>query len=116
VVAIADLLEDEATAPARDGAKRRKLRARLGAILDRRLARALGRTSRSPVGAFRAEVEAIRQQELERARKLHPQVPAEVLDAVTRSLIDKVFHRPTARIRGLSDEQRAREFTSYFES
>lgn len=114
VVAIADMLDEEATRP-HATARRRKLRARLGEILDQRLAR-LGENSRSPLGAFRAEVEAIRQQELERARKLHPQVPAEVLDAVTRSLIDKVFHRPTARIRGLSDEQRAREFTSYFES
>ena len=112
VIAISDMLEDEALRP-HATAKRRKLRARLGAILDRRLARA-GETSRSPVGALRAEVETIRRQELARARKLHPDVPPEVLDAVTRSLLGKVFHLPTTRIRDLSNESLAQEFAALF--
>jgi glutamyl-tRNA reductase len=67
------------------------------------------------VGALRAEIEAIRQAELVRYRKFHPDVPPEVLDAITRSLIDKVMHRPTARLKAL-DAESAREFTQLFAS
>ncbi|MGB4861831.1 MAG: hypothetical protein WBO97_05185 [Tepidiformaceae bacterium] len=113
VVAIADMLNDEESRP-HAMARRARLRARLGVILDRRIAR-LGEDSRSPIGSLRAEVEAIRKQEVARAQKLHPNVPAEVLDAVTRSLIDKVFHTPTSKMRGIENDALAREVAALFE-
>ena len=113
VIAISDMLEDETRRP-HAAARRGKLRAQLGEILRERLAH-LAVDSRSAVGALRAEIEAIRQAELVRYRKFHPDVPPEVLDAITRSLIDKVMHRPTARLKAL-DAESAREFTQLFAS
>jgi glutamyl-tRNA reductase len=110
-IAIADMLEDEAQRP-HAVARRARLRARLGQILESRLARA-GETSGSPVGAMRADIEAIRQAELARFQKLHPEIPAEALDAITRSLLDKVFHAPTVRLKTL-DEDLAREVARLF--
>jgi glutamyl-tRNA reductase len=111
VITIADMLADEEQRP-HAMARRARLRKRLNQVLAQRVA-STREDSRSPAGALRAEIEAIRQQELLRAQKLHPDVPLEVLDAVTRSLIDKVFHRPTRRIRDLDDEI-AREFAALF--
>jgi glutamyl-tRNA reductase len=112
VIAISDMLEDEHQRP-HAMARRRALRERLGVILRARLSHAAG-DGASPVGALRAEVEAIRRQEVERARRLHPEVDPEVLDRVTRSLVDKVLHRPTARIKALEDEELARQFAAFF--
>jgi hypothetical protein len=105
------MLEDEAQRP-HAVARRARLRARLGQIRVSRLARA-GETSGSPGGAMRADIEAIRQAELARFQKLHPEIPAEVLDAITRSLLDKVFHAPTVRLKTL-DEDLAREVARLF--
>ena len=69
--------------------------------------------SRNPVGALRAEIESIRQAELARYRRLHPGIPPEVLDAITRSLIEKVMHQPTVRLKTL-DPETAREFSALF--
>lgn len=110
-IAISDMLEDEQHRP-HAMARRRKLRARLGELLKERLSHAAV-DSRNPVGALRAEIEAIRQAELIRYRRLHPGVPPEVLDAITRSLIEKVMHHPTARLKSL-DAETAREFAGLF--
>ncbi len=110
-IAISDMLEDEAQRP-HAVARRRKLRSRLDEIVAERLQH-LAIDGTTPVGALRAEIEAIRQAELARYRKLHPEVAPEILDAITRSLIDKVMHRPTSRMKAL-DEDTAREFTSLF--
>lgn len=111
VVAIADMLSDEESRP-HSVARRQRLRGRLGAILRARLER-LAATSASPVGAMRAEVEMIRREEVARAARLHPEVPVEVLDALSRALIDKVFHAPTTRLKDL-DGDRASEVASLF--
>lgn len=110
-IAISDMLDDEHQRP-HAMARRRQLRARLGILLRERLAH-LAVDSRSPVGAMRAEIEAVRRAELERYRKLHPDVSPEVLDAVTRSLIEKVMHQPTARLKAM-DAETAREFSALF--
>lgn len=111
-VAIADMLADEHSRP-HAMARRQRLRERLNAILDERLADAEA-DSRSTVGALRASVEEIRRREVERARRLHPNVPPEVLEAVTRSLIDKVFHEPTARLKAVEDPALAAELAALF--
>ena len=114
VIAISDMLDDEEQRP-HAIARRKRLRGRLGEILDQKLAH-LKENGRSPVGTLRADLEAIRLEELERARRLHPEVPVDVLDAVTRSLMDKVFHRPTIRLKDLDDEAAANDFAAFFKS
>lgn len=80
------------------GSHRAALIARLHEILDWRLARA-AETRESAVGRLRFEVERIRRLEVERAYRLHPEVRPETVDAITRSLLNHVFHLPTERLR-----------------
>ncbi len=110
-IAISDMLRDEARRP-HATARRERLRTRLGTLVDERL-RSIASDSRSPAGAFRAHVEAIRQTELARYRKMHPEVPSEVLDRVTQSLLEKVLHLPTARLKD-ADQAAATEFLAFF--
>lgn len=112
VITIADLLSDEANRP-HAAQRRAELRHRLTAILDGRLA-ATALTSGSPVGALRAEVEQVRVQELERMRRLHPELPPDVLDTLTRSLVDQIFHTPTERLREIADDSLAHELAALF--
>jgi len=96
-VTIADLLASEERRP-HARARRTGLQSRLDAILDERLGHA-NTDSRSAIGRLRFEVEAIRRRELARIERLHPQLPPELLDTITRSLLDQVFHGPTAKLR-----------------
>ncbi len=112
VITVADLLADEASRP-HAAQRRAELRGRLGALVDERLAGAAA-TSDTAVGALRAEVERIRLRELQRTRRLHPELPADVLDAMTRSLVDQIFHAPTARLRDFNDESLARALAGLF--
>lgn len=97
LVTIADLLASEESRP-HSIARRADLRRRLDALLDERLAHA-ATDSRSAIGRLRLEVETIRRRELARIQRLHPELTPEVLDTITRSLLDQVFHAPTARLR-----------------
>ena len=56
-------------------------------------------TGESAVGALRLEVEKVRQRELLRMQRLHPEVSLETLDVLTRSLVEQIFHRPSTRLR-----------------
>ena len=113
VVTIADLLSDEARRP-HAAARRGALRERLRTLLDRELA-ARRETAASPVGALREAVERSRQRELARLRQRHPDIPPETLDALTRSLVNRLFHAPTARLRALGeDSPLARELAALF--
>ena len=112
LIAISDMLEDEQNRP-HAMARRNRLRSRLGEILQLRLEQ-VSNDGRSAVGALRAEIEAIRQQELQRIQKLHPEIPAPVLDAITRSLLDKVLHTPTARLKAFDDEALAQQLAALF--
>jgi len=100
--------------PQEHGAARRAaLRARLAELLQRRLLMA-AEDGRSHVGALRAEVERLRRAELERIQRLHPEIPPETLDQITRSLVNRLFHRPSERLRTASPEL-AREVVKLFE-
>ena len=101
LVTIADLLASEESRP-HSRARRAELRARLDTLLGERLAHA-ATDSRSAVGRLRLEVETIRKRELARIQRLHPELPSDVLDAITRSLLDQVFHGPTAKLRTEGD-------------
>ena len=111
-LSIADLL---AAATADDHGQRRRaaLRDRLRAILERRVAMA-ERDSRSPVGTLRRSVERVRRREVQRAKRLHPEIPAETLDAITRSLVNQVFHEPSQRLLDAAPEF-ARQVAALFE-
>lgn len=96
VVTLADMLADEHARP--HAMKRRgELRARLTGIVDARAAAAL--RSGSPIAGLRFEVERIRQRELARMMKLHPDLPADALDAFARALVNQLFHGPSARLK-----------------
>jgi|GEM_PF-2003704 len=112
VIAISDMLHDEQQRP-HAVARRRELRERLGVLLQARLARLPGVRS-SAIGALRAEVEAIRQAEVDRALRLHPELDPALLNQVTRSLVDKLFHAPTARLNELGDDHLARALADLF--
>lgn len=87
----------------RHGAERRDtLMDELRAIIERRLEMART-TRRSPVGSLRASVESVRRREIDRISRLHPEIPGETLDAITRSLVNQLFHLPSERLKHLDD-------------
>ena len=113
VITIAGLLSDEARRP-HTQARRGALRERLSTLLKRRIA---GRreTSTTAVGALRASVERARRGELARLQRRHPEIAADTLDAMTRSLLNQIFHAPTERLRERGDDQLARDLAALFE-
>lgn len=112
-VRISDMLTDEA---ARPHARRRResLRADLRAIVGKRLEQRCENAA-SPIGALRRAVEDVRQRELGRMRRLHPEVAPETLEALTRSLVNQIFHAPSAKLRTLDDPQLGRKLAELFQ-
>lgn len=109
VVALSDMAgERRHSDPARA-----RLRDRLNAILDRRLGMAAA-TACTPVGSLRMEVERLRQLEVERIRKLHPELPGPAIDVITRSLVNRLFHRPSENLRRLGDDDLATKLVALF--
>jgi glutamyl-tRNA reductase len=76
--------------------RRAELRTKLEDLLSARLQTG---DRESPLGSLREEVERIRQQEMLRTMRLHPELPADKVDAITRSLINQIFHQPSQRLR-----------------
>jgi glutamyl-tRNA reductase len=70
----------------------------------------------SPLGALRGEIEQIRQRELARAIKLHPHLPADTLDTITRALVNQIFHRPSLRLRDAANQELAEAVAALFQS
>ncbi len=101
VVTIAALLECEA-AREKDAPRRAELQQRLAVLVEKRLAMAAEDRS-SLVGSLRFELEIVRQREMERVRRLHPEIEPETLDVITRSLVNQLFHRPSERLKRLND-------------
>lgn len=92
---------------------RAALVSRLHATLDRRLG--MGRETRNTaVGRLRFEVERVRQVEVERIQRLHPELPPRTVDAITRSLLKQVFHAPTERLRLAGDDDLGRQLAALF--
>jgi len=94
-----------------DSATRQKLGARLEELLTSRLA--LG-VPDSPLGSLREEVERIRQRELSRSLRLHPDLPPQKLDTITRTLVNQIFHRPSRRLRQSGDLELATALADLF--
>ena len=90
---------------------RRSLSDRLEVLLAARLA--AGEPD-SPLGTLRSEIERIRQRELMRSLRLHPDLPPDKLDTITRSLVNQLFHRPTQRLRQSADPELADALAALF--
>lgn len=94
-------------------ARRAALREELEVVLARRV-RMQREDAGSPVGQVRQAVERIRQQELERTQRLHPEIPAAALERITRSLVNQIFHLPSERLRSVDDPSFANQFAALF--
>lgn len=93
--------------------RRARLMDQLGEIIDRRLAMAAS-TRTSPVGAFRASIERIRQREAQRIHQLHPEIAPETVEAITRALVNQIFHLPSERLRRIDDAEWHERFVALF--
>ncbi len=112
IVTLAGLLSDEERRP-HAVRRRRRLRQALRLKVEERLA-AARLDGQSPVGALRSEVERIRQEELGRMQRLHPEIAPETLDTITRSLVNQLFHAPSARLKAHDDTAFGREVAALF--
>lgn len=112
LVSIADLLADEQSRP-HAVRRRTELRRRLTAIVDRRLAER-ATTDATPIGRLRLEVERVRRRELERMKRLHPEVAPETLEVLTRSLVNQIFHAPSERLKTLDDDALGQRLVALF--
>jgi glutamyl-tRNA reductase len=82
-------------------------RSDLLADLDRRADRALAawaEDGNSAIGRFRHSAELVRQEELERLARRYPEIGRETLEAITRTLTNKLLHAPSMRMRNIDDE------------
>lgn len=112
VVTIADMLDYQSrTAHLQE--RREALRNRLRELLAQRLVMA-STNGDSPLGSLRGEVEVIRRRELARAAKLHPELPLNALDTITRSLVNQIFHRPSLRLRRSANQELAEALAALF--
>ena len=112
VMTVAAMLAETAGHSHRD-ARGAHLRSQLSDMLDRRLEMAAS-DSQSPTGSMRAEIERVRQAELKRVRRLHPELPESTIDAITRSLVNQIFHEPSARLKSIDDPAFAARFAALF--
>jgi glutamyl-tRNA reductase len=110
VVAIADILTTAACDPCR-----MKLVERLRAAFERHFAAAHD-DRRSLLGAWRREIEVVRQREVSRTRRLHPELAPETVEAITRGLVNQLFHGPLKRLRHLDDQEFKERVVSLFET
>jgi glutamyl-tRNA reductase len=112
IVTIASMLGPGNDRPHSD-ARRAALKERLAEILQKRLAMAR-QDSGSPVGNLRQAVETVRQKELDRLRQRHPEIPSDTLDAITRSMINRIFHAPSTRLKKLNNDELAHRVAELF--
>ncbi len=108
-----DMAELEGCETPESLARREHLRGRLRTLLKHRIAMS-GETGASPVGELRMSVEKIRQRELRRMERLHPQIPTQTLDVFTRALVNQIFHAPSVRLRELNDPRLTEQFVRLF--
>ncbi len=112
LLTLADLMGDQERRP-HAMRRRRQLRGALRRKMEVRIA-AERFDGRTPVGVLRAEVEAVRLRELERMRRLHPEIAPETLDVLTRSLVNQLFHAPSERLKAREDDALGHEIAALF--
>lgn len=109
-VTIADVLasEDEAAHHERE-----RLGHRLGILLEARISRGTRAHARA-LAELREEVELVRKREMARIQRLHPEIPAETAETITRSLVNRLFHEPSRRLMALGDAELTDRFVEMF--
>jgi glutamyl-tRNA reductase len=112
VITIAALLDESRLAGA-EAERRAVLTGRLRAILGRRVDFA-ARDSRSSIGRLRLELERMRATEAHRIARLHPEIPETTVETITRSLVNRLFHGATERLRSTPDPAFARQIVELF--
>lgn len=100
VLTLRDLRKHAASS---ESARRETLLADLDRESERALA-AWAEDGRSPVGRFRHAAELVRQQEVAQIARRHPELPKETLEVVTRTLMNRLLHAPSMRMRSLDPE------------
>lgn len=112
LLTIAQLLaEDE---DLRHGRRRRgELKARLREIVEERVANA-ERDAGSAVGELRLHAERIRRRESARIQRLHPELDEAAIEAITRSLVNQLFHLPSRRLQAFGDPELAARVVDLF--
>lgn len=109
---LADLLAEEQCERPHATRRRGALRARVRTLVEQRLERFAA--TGAAVTELRMEAERIRQAELARIRRLHPGIPADAAESITRSLVNQLLHRPTGRLRASGDAWLARSVAGLF--
>ena len=92
---------------------RAPLRERLREILEHQLEMRAD-DSRSYVGHLRLSVERVRQAEVDRILRLHPDLSPATVETISRSLVNQIFHRPTERLRALNDPTLGQQLAGLF--
>lgn len=113
-VDIATLLAAE-TGDSAEASWRAAMASRVRELVDARL-EAAETEDRTGLRLLRAEVERQRRREAERIAAHHPEIPRETIEVITRSLLNRVFHTPSERLRQLGDTELARELAALFVS
>lgn len=113
-IAIADMLNAAEERP-HAVSRRASLCAQLWPLLERRLAMASD-TMQSPVGLMRASVEAARAAEMANIQRLHPEIAPATLETISRSLVNRILHVPSQRLRAMQDDALAHELAALFAS
>lgn len=109
---LADLLADEQCERPHATRRRGELRQRARELVEGRLER-FAATGAS-VTELRLHAESIRQRELERMHRLHPEIEPDALEAFSRSLVNRLLHRPTERLRASGDAELAEAVAGLF--
>ncbi len=112
VVTIAEMYADE-HGRRHSQERRAALSRRLRELLNERLSMR-AEDSGSAVGRLRLEVERVRQAEVERTGRLHPEIAAETVDQITRSLVNQIFHLPSKRLREDGNDELGERFAALF--
>ncbi|OAI42820.1 hypothetical protein AYO38_11195 [bacterium SCGC AG-212-C10] len=108
IVTIAHLMANESVPE-----RRAELRTRLRELIAERM-HAERADRNSHIGRMRFEVEVIRRQEVGRIQRLHPEIPATTVEAITSALVNQILHRPSERLRSLDDPVLGERFASLF--
>ena len=113
LISIAALLSESMGGRSHAAARREALRDRVRTLVERRIDM-LSADCSSSVGSLRLSVEQVRQRELGRMRRLHPEIPLQTLDVITKSLVNQIFHTPSLRLKNAGDHALGQQLAALF--
>jgi len=113
LISIAALLSEGMGGRRHGDARRDVLRERIRTLVEHRI-EMLSADCSSSVGALRLSVEQVRRRELARSRRLHPEIPVEALEVITKSLVNQLFHAPSLRLKKAGDHALGQQLAALF--